>query len=190
MSTNLPTSPFVLRREAVRSRDEARDIVQEARDQADMILHEAHQQAEQDRVQGHAEGVRDGRAEAARLLAEAAATVDLFYEARERELTDLAFAIAYRIIGEFPANEQLARIAETAIAEHRGGVKLQLRVDPVSAPVLRRAVAQFDHEGRVAIEADENAPAGSCTLVHARGRSAIGLLDQFRAMMKEAKGAR
>ena len=68
----------------MRARDEARDVVQDAHKQAELILLEARQQAKALQRDGHREGVRDVRAEAARLLAEAAATVDLFYEARKR----------------------------------------------------------------------------------------------------------
>jgi type III secretion system HrpE/YscL family protein len=183
----LPKSPLILRREIVGVKNEAREIIERAEREAEGIRMEARRQAQQDRHQGHAEGVKDGRAEAARLLAEASATVDAFYEAREQEFTDLAFAIAYRLIGELPEQEQMARVARAALGEHRGGVKIMLRVGPGTAGPLRDALRPYDPEGRVDIETDETAPPGSCTLLHDRGRSSIGLLDQFRALMADVR---
>jgi type III secretion system HrpE/YscL family protein len=183
----LPKSPLIIRREIMGVKNEAREIISRAEREADGIRLEARRQAEQERHRGHADGVKDGRAEAARLLAEASATVDAFYEAREKELMDLAFAIAERLIGALPEHERLARVAQAALAEHRGDQKITLRVGPGTAAPLRDALRQYDQHGRVTIETDEHAAPGSCTLLHDRGRSSIGLLDQFRALMADVR---
>lgn len=180
---SLPHSPLILRREDMRVRDQAGLIVQRAEQHAQEIRRQAEHDAIEQRRLGYEDGVRDGRTETGRLLAEAAATVDMFYADREEELTELAFAIAHRLIGELPPREQIRRLAQAAVAEHRGGVRLKIRVSPHNAEDLRAAVGAFDTEGRVEVEVDDNAVPGTCTLVHPRGRASIGLLDQFRALI-------
>ena len=104
---------------------------------------------------------------------------------REGELRELGFAIAHRILASLPPGETLLRLASEAIAEHRHDVRLALRAAPADAAALRMALAASDPEGRVAVEPDSTATPGSCVLVYPRGRIRIGLLDQFRALMRE-----
>ena len=175
VDTGLPSSPLVVRAPELRAHADAA-----------AIRAEAEAQREEERRRGREEGLREGLAEAARLAAGAAVAVDAFWAEREGELRDLAFAIAHRILASLPPAEVLARLAGEAIAEHRGDVRLALRVSPGDAPALRAALGAADPEGRVIVEPDPAAAPGACTLVHPRGRTELGLLDQFRALMRGA----
>jgi flagellar biosynthesis/type III secretory pathway protein FliH len=45
-----------------------------------------------------------------------------------------------------------------------------------------------EHSHRVAVLADPAVALGECTLVHKNGRTELGLLAQFRAMMSGLEG--
>ena len=175
VDTELPQSPLVVRASALRAHADAA-----------AIRAEAEAQREEERRHGREQGLREGLAEAARLAAGMATAVDAFWAEREGELQDLAFAIAHRILSSLPPAEVLARIAREAVAEHRSDVRLALRVPPGDADALRAALGAVDPEGRVSVESDPAAAPGACTLVHPRGRTELGLLDQFRALMRGA----
>lgn len=189
LASPLPHSPFVIRREDMHARDTAAQIVERAQNRAEEIERDARHALQAEWSQAHETGLRDGRTEAARLLAEAASAVGQFFDDREAELTELAFAVAYRVIGTMTPNQQMIHAARTAIAEHRGAAHLCVRVAPSMADELRKALAESDMQGRVEVEADEHAPPGSCTLVHPRGRSSLGILDQFRALLNHMRDA-
>ena len=169
----LPSSPLVVRAPELRAYADAA-----------AIRAMAEREREDERRQGREQGLREGLTEAASLAAGAAAAVDAFWAEREGELQELAFAIAHRILSTLPPGEVLTRLAREAIAEHRRDVQLTLRVAPDAAPALRATLAETDPEGRVAVEPDPRAGSGACTLVHPRGRTKVGLLDQFRALMR------
>lgn len=179
----LPASPLVIRADILRARADAAALLAEARAEAARLRAEAEADAEAARASGREDGRRAGEAEAARLVAAASEAADAFLAAREAELGTLALAVAHRLIGALPPEERLFRLVQTALAEHRAELRLALRVPPGDAAGLRAALAEVDPDGRVTVEEDPAAAPGSCVLAHARGRTAIGLLDQFRALL-------
>lgn len=185
----LVESPLIIRREVMRARESVHGMYARAAHEAELMRQEARRVSLHDRKLGYEEGIQEGREDAAKLLAETSAMVDQFYAEREQEITKLAFAIAHRIIDMLPPDEQVARVAQAAIAEHRNAAKLWVRVSPADAPALRALMQEYDTEGRVEIQADETAAPGSCVLVHPRGRSSVGVLGQFLAMMQEVENA-
>ena len=174
----LPPSRYVIRGDALQAREDAATILAAARAEAKTIREAAAQERTAERARGYADGLEAGAAESARLLKSTAAAAEAFLAAREGELTDLAFAIAARVLGALPADAALVSAARTAIAEHRADTALAVRVAPDAAAAMQ-AVAQPN----LRIQVDPALPAGACTLVHPRGNTELGMLDQFRAMM-------
>ncbi len=188
--SNLPSSPFIIRADKVRAHEDARAILADAEAEAarisagmDAERHEALREARQ-------EGLRQGLAEAAALAASAAAAVDVFWREREAELGEVALAVAHRVLASLPANETVARLASAAIAEHGSDIRLTVRTAPEAAAVLRGVLQDSEGGARVTVIADPTAAPGECTLVHPRGRTDVGLLAQFRAMLRSLPGGR
>lgn len=179
-----PASPFVIRAAEVEAHMDAAAIRADAALHARQVAGLAQAEREAAVRAGHEDGLRSGAAQAAGLAAGAAAAVEAFWDQREAELRDLAIAVAHRLLASLPPHEVLARLATEAVREHRSDVRLTLRVGGADAGPLRAALADADPHGRVAVEADPGAAPGSCVLVHPRGRTRVGLLDQFRALME------
>ncbi len=182
-AATLPVSPFVVRAAEVAAHADAAAIRASAAEQADALLARAELERRQAVADGHAEGLRSGLQQAAQLAAETAASVEAFLDERAAELHELAFAIAHRVLASQPPDQVLAQLAAEAIAEHRRDVQLTLRVCPADADALRQAVSAADPHGRVAVIGDPAATLGTCTLVHASGRTRLGIVEQFRALM-------
>lgn len=181
-------SPFVIRGPEVQARTDASMILEQAHDDASRVRAEAALAFEAERARGREEGLREGSQAAARLLADASASADAYLEAHEADLVDLAFAIAQRIIADLTPDEALSRIARAALAEHRADTRLTLRAAPDAMQALGFALDE-DQGGRIALELDPDLPAGACILVHERGRTALGIVDQFRALMRGVAAA-
>ena len=177
--TPLPVSRFVVRGPVLQARRDAAAIVAAAEADAATLRGQAARDRIAERERGYADGLAAGATDGSRAAQAAALAAAEFLAAREAELTDLAFAIAARVLGALPPDQVMTTIARNAIAEHRAGTRLVLRVAPAMAATMRAALAT----DAVEIQADPAAPPGTCTLVHPRGSTDLGILDQFRAMM-------
>lgn len=169
-------SPFIVRAGtlvAIRDAQQIKD--QAARDRA-CVLGMAEAEANSIRLVAK----QNAAASAAALLAAAAATADKFREDSEAELTDLAFAIANRLIGALPRDARTAMLVQTALTEHRDWSRLVVRVSPDVATAMRLAL-QSD---AVEVRADETLADDACILLHPAGRTELGPVAQFRALLK------
>lgn len=181
--TALPVSPFVVRADRLRAGLDAREILARAQTEADRVRSGIAAERHAALEEGRAEGLRQGLAEAAALAAETARAVDLFWREHEAELGEVALAIAHRILSSLPGDDAVTRLALEAVAEHGRHATLTLRVGPDAAPPLRAALAERGADDRVTVLTDPGVLPGACTLVHARGRTEVGLLAQFRALL-------
>ena len=186
MTTPVTDSPFVIRALHSRALREARVILEDARIDAARIQAGAEAERVDILARARAEGLVDAARVTAGLAAEAAAALALFWAEREAELRDLALAVAHRVLSQLPSEELMARLATEAIAEHSRDTALALRVSPELLVPLRAALDGKDYGDRVTITADPGLPPGACALMHPRGRTELGLLAQFRAMMAAA----
>lgn len=178
-----PYSPWIVRGEILDALRQADEIRTAAAAEAEAMRARGASDAAGIRDAARQDGLRDGAVRAAHLLAEAEAAAAAFRENGERELVPLAFAIAHRILGAFPEEDRLVRAVATALEEHHGTSGLRLRADPPTASLLRAALRQNGRANAVLVDVDDEAAPGTCTLVHPRGRAAIGPLDQLRTLL-------
>jgi len=181
-SPALPASPWIVRGNTLEALRDADAIRSRARQDAERLLRDAARTAAAIRDEARRQAIADGQAEAARLLTDVVEAVQNFQREAEAELVPLAFAIAHRILGAFPEDERLMLAASTALDEHRGVSGLRLRAAPATAAALRGALSQDGHAGLVTVDVDEGMAPGGCTLVHPRGRAAVGPLEQLRLL--------
>ena len=119
-----------------------REMVAAADERACRLVADAESARERIAGEARAEGLRDGEARAAATLAAAGAARDRLLAAAERELADLAIAVARKVLGRELAQPGAVRsIAAAALAQARGRREVVLRVSPADAPALRDAAA-------------------------------------------------
>lgn len=176
-------SPFIVRAEHRRAYADAEAIVAQAKEDAARMRAEAEVERSAVLQDARSQGLRQAAAEAATLAANTAEVIELFWSEREKELRDVALAVAHRVLADLPADEVMLRLASEAIAEHGRDVRLALRTSPDMADALRIALQARHFGDRVTVVGDPTLTAGNCTLLHPRGRTEVGLLAQFRAML-------
>lgn len=179
---SLPVSRLVVRASDLQARRDAVAIVSQAHADVARLRDVATREGAAERERGYVDGLSAGSRAGAQLVERAAIASQEFLAAREAELTELAFAIAARVLGALPQDAALAAIARQALDEHRADARLVLRVWPAAAAGMRAALAR----DRVEIQADPEAAEGSCILVHSRGTTALGIVEQLRALMTGA----
>jgi flagellar biosynthesis/type III secretory pathway protein FliH len=181
-AADLSISPWIVRHEMIDAQKQADDVLSAAAVAADQLRAEAVAEADRLREAARQEGLRDGAAATAALVAEVSAGLEVYRAAREAELGTLAFAIAHRILGAFPEEDCLIRAVRTALDDYRNTTALRLRTSAEMASVLRTALGEAVGFS-ITIEVDQMASPGSCTLIHPRGRIAVGPLDQLLALL-------
>ena len=115
-------------------------MVARAEERARALLAEA--EAARGRVidEARAEGLREGEARAAAALAAAAAARDRLLADAEREVAELAVAVARRVLArELTVPGAVTALAAAALAEARARREIVLRVSPADAPELDAA---------------------------------------------------
>lgn len=172
----LPQHALVIRRAETDARKDAEAILLAARQLAGL-------DREQAREQGFREGMAAGVQAAAALQDALQQTVDSYWAEHERDLVEVALAIAHRVVAHLPPEDQLRGIAETALAEHRQDVRLALHADPATAEIL---LAVLVTGSPVEVRADPAMAEGRIVLKHPGGQTELGLLDQFRVMVAQA----
>ena len=187
-------SHYIIRAPYVRAAFEARHLLADAEAAAAAIRHAAETEAE--RIRRHAEdeaaqmveaarsrGREETAREAAALMAGASEALDRFWREREAELRDVAVAVAHKILSSLPVDDLMLALASEAIAEHGRDAGLALKASPDTAERLRAALAATGAGARVTVSADPFLKPGDCALLHPRGRTEIGLVAQFRALV-------
>jgi flagellar biosynthesis/type III secretory pathway protein FliH len=118
-----------VREMVARAEERARGIVEEAEEARARVLADA-----------RAAGLHEAQGRAAATLAAAAAERDRLLGGSEREVVDLALAIARKVLArELAVPGAVASLAATAVAEARARREVVLRIAPEDAPEVRAA---------------------------------------------------
>ena len=168
----------IVPREVYDAREEAKRIVEEAEERAATAVREADAQATRIREDARRHAREEGRAEAAVILAEAAAIRDRALAEAERETARLAIAVAQRILGEelSLAPERITAMVADVLGRARRAADVTITVHPDDAATLRRMQDQLleraGRPARFAIVEDPGITRGGCTV-----KTELGELD-------------
>lgn len=173
-------SPHVLHGPVLLALTDAASIREVAGLKADSLLAEAAEQAA---------GIRRAAdiaaaAAVARLLVAAQLAIDQAIARQEAALTDLAFEIAGRLLGDLPRTARTAALVRAALSDHADASRLTVRTAPALAAMLRGALADT---GIVVVEDAALGP-DDCVLLHPGGRTELGILPQLRALLAASAG--
>ena len=168
-------SPHVLRGPVLLALTDAASIREATGLKAASLLAEAAEQAAS--IRGAAEIA--GAAAAARLLTAAQLAIDQAIVRHEAALTELAFQIAARLLGDLPRTDRTAALVRAALRDHADASRLTVRAAPGIAAALRGALAD------TAVVVAEDAARGldDCVQLHPGGRTELGVLPQLGALL-------
>jgi flagellar biosynthesis/type III secretory pathway protein FliH len=170
--------PAVVRAEVHDAQLEAARVRARAREDAAQLLAAARASIERDRANGFAQGLAEGRAQAARELVGLAAIRDGALREREKEVRELALLLAAKLAGRaFEHDPQaLDLLIEPLLARVRRARNVVLRVSPDAAAYVQSRVASMieavELSGTLEVVADPAIETGGCLI-----ESSLGELD-------------
>ena len=168
----------------------------DARQRAERLLADARMQAEVEiaaaRQRGYEDGRRTGEKEAARLLADAAATADAYLESIREDVAALVVEAVTLILGSYDSTDVAAQAVRHALQRVRRQGEVTVFVAPCESEAIARRLATVltDADARqpVSVEPDPHLAPGRCVLASAGGFIDAGIAEQIDAL-RAALGA-
>ena len=129
----------IIRGEVYSASAKARELLQKAQQEAESIIRKAGEAAEKQRQNGYDTGYQDGLAQTTELLMKARMEQEHFLKNSNRDLMDLAFKIAEKIIGKQLEidPDSIISIVKQAMQTVRQTKQLTIRVHPDDAKRLK-----------------------------------------------------
>jgi type III secretion protein L len=129
----------VIRGEVYSASAKARELLQKAQQEAEAIIRKAEETAEKQRQNGYDTGYQEGLAQTTELLVKARQEQEQFVKNANRDLMDLAFKIAEKIIGKQLEidPDTILEIVKQAMQTVRQTKQLTIRVHPEDAKRLK-----------------------------------------------------
>jgi type III secretion protein L len=179
----------IIRGEVYSASAKARELLQKAQLEGEEILRKAKQKSEELRKSGYDAGYQEGLAQTTEQLLKARMEYEQFLRNANRELMDLAFKIAEKIIGKQLEIEPqtVISIVKQAMQNVRGSKQLTIRVHPSDAKILREndddLQEALGRQRMIDIMEDKKVQPGGCII-----ESEIGIVEaQLQTQLERLK---
>lgn len=156
----------------------AREMIQKAQQDAEEIVRRAVEQKEKEKQDGYDAGYQEGLAQVTELLVKARTEYEASLKNASKDMLNLAFKIAEKIIGKALELDKdlIVDIVAQALQTVRQSRQITIRVNPEDAKVLkanREALADALGQGRmIDVAEDKKVPRGGCII-----ESEIGIVE-------------
>jgi type III secretion system HrpE/YscL family protein len=181
-----PRRGKIIRREEVACYKSAKQILSDAQEDAARMLHAARAEIEQRRLNGYGEGVRDGRREQARIVAEAILRRDAFCANVEREICSLVIAGIRKIFADFDDVEKTRIVVHKALSALRSQRQAVIRVNPNQYESVKQDLSHvtslFPNLTMLTIEPDGTVPESTCVMSSELGTVTADIETQIEAL--------
>jgi type III secretion protein L len=180
----------IIRGEVYSASAKARELLQKAQAEAEDIVRKAKEKSDELRKSGYESGYQEGLAQVTEQLVKARQEHELFLKNANRELMDLAFKIAEKIIGKQLEIEPqtIISIVKQAMQNVRGSKQLTIRVHPDDAKILRENDEELQEAlGRqriIDIMEDKKVHPGGCIIESEIGTVEAQLQTQLERLKK------
>jgi type III secretion protein L len=180
----------IIRGEVYSASSKARELLRKAQQEADEILRDAQEQREKDKQQGYQEGYQEGLAQVTELLVKARLEHEQLLRNANKDLMDLAFKIAEKIIGTQLQIDQstILSIVAQAMQGVRQSRQLTIRVHPADAKILREQkdelLEKLGGQRVVDILEDKKVLQGGCIIESEIGTVEAQLQTQLERLRK------
>ena len=186
----------VIRGEVYSASAKARELLQKAQQEAEEIVRKAKEQSDELRKNGYDSGYQEGLADTTELMVKARMEHEQFLKNANRDVMDLAFKIAEKIIGKQLETEPetIIAIVKQAMQSVRASKQVTIRVHPDDAKLLRANEEELQEAlGRqrmIDIMEDKKVHAGGCIIESEIGTVEAQLqtqLDRLKKILLQTK---
>jgi type III secretion protein L len=168
----------VIKGDVYSATNKAREILQKAQTEAEEIIRRAIEQREKEKKDGYEEGYQEGLAQVTEILTKARIEHEQMLKNASKEMLDLSFKIAEKIIGKQIELEKgtILDIVAQALQTVRQSRQITIRVHPEDAKTLKSskdALAEALGTGRIIdVMEDKKVEKGGCII-----ESEVGVVD-------------
>jgi type III secretion protein L len=180
----------IIRGEVYSASAKARELLQKAQKEAETILLKAQEESAKQRQNAYDEGYQEGLAQTTELLAKARLEHEQLIKNANRDVMDLAFKVAEKIIGKQleMAPETIISIVKQAMQTVRQSKQLTIRVHPDDAKLLKENEEELQEAlGRqriLDVMEDKKVHAGGCIIESEIGTVEAQLHTQLERLKK------
>ncbi len=180
----------VIRGEVYSASAKARDLLYKAQQEADEIVRRATEEGNKQRQDGHEAGYQEGLAQVTELLVKARLEQEQLLKNANKDLMDLAFRIAEKIIGKQLEMEPktILSVVNQALQNVRQSKQITIRVHPDDAKILKRDPDQLQETlGRqriIDVMEDKKVHRGGCIIESEIGTVEAQLHTQLERLKK------
>ena len=180
----------IIRGEVYSASAKARELLQKAQKEAESIIRKAEETAETQRKSGYDTGYQEGLAQTTELLMKARLEQEQFLKNGNRDLMDLAFKIAEKIIGKQLEidPDTIISIVKQAMQTVRQTKQLTIRVHPDDAKRLKANEEELQEAlGRqriLDVVEDKKVQPGGCIIESEIGTVEAQLTTQLERLKK------
>ncbi|MCI0416135.1 type III secretion system stator protein SctL [bacterium] len=180
----------IIRGEVYSASAKARELLQKAQREAEAILRNAEEESAKQRQTGYDTGYQEGLAQTTELMVKARTEQEQFIKNANRDLMDLAFKIAEKIIGKQleMEPETIIGIVKQAMQTVRQSKQLTIRVHPEDAKILKENEEELQETlGRqriLDVVEDKKVHRGGCIIESEIGTVEAQLQTQLERLKK------
>ena len=180
----------IIRGEVYSASAKARELLQKAQLEAETILQKAQEENAKQRQAGYDSGYQEGLAQTTEILVKARTEQEQFLKNANRDLMDLAFKIAEKIIGKQleMEPETIIAIVKQAMQTVRQSKQLTIRVHPEDAKLLKQNEEELQETlGRqriLDVVEDKKVHRGGCIIESEIGTVEAQLQTQLERLKK------
>lgn len=180
----------IIRGEVYSASAKARELLQKAQREAEAILRNAEEESAKQRQTGYDTGYQEGLAQTTELMVKARTEQEQFIKNANRDLMDLAFKIAEKIIGKQleMEPETIIGIVKQAMQTVRQSKQLTIRVHPEDAKILKENEEELQETlGRqriLDVMEDKKVHRGGCIIESEIGTVEAQLQTQLERLKK------
>lgn len=179
----------VIKGDVYSATNKAREILQKAQSEAEEIIRRAVEQKEKEKKDGFDEGYQEGLAQVTEILTKARLEHEQMLKNASKEMLDLSFKIAEKIIGKQLEMDKstLLDIVGQALQTVRQSRQITIRINPEDAKILKAnkdTLAEAMGTGRIIdVMEDKKVEKGGCII-----ESEVGVVDaQLHKQMERLK---
>jgi type III secretion protein L len=168
----------IIRGEVYSASAKAREILRKAQQEAEEIIRKVTQESDQQRQNGYQAGYQEGLAQATEVLLRARGDYEQLLKNANRDLMDLAFKIAEKIIGKQLQIDKttIQSIVSQAMQGIRQSKQITIRVNPADAKALKEneeeLLEKLAGQRTLDFVEDKKVQPGGCII-----ESEIGIVD-------------
>ena len=151
-------------------------IIEDAKEKAAEIIAAAEEEYERQKLQGHEDGLREGRMQMSEQMIDAVTRSVDYFAALESQVVGIVVKALRKIVGDMDQHDRIVSVVRNALSVTRGQAKVSVRVSPAESETVEKSLEEilrpYPSIQFIEVIPDSRLNAGGCIL-----ETEIGVVD-------------